>query len=362
MSTNFKHLVAALLDKDVSKRLGCERGAIELKNHKWFRSIHWALIHHRPPPIVPDAKMDRFLEARGIDTPQKPLRWTWGAAGSSSTDEDTCATEYQMDLSPSVSKAAARHADASDGSVDKMAMSPRSELERVKAMLDPSRKSKSARAPRKHRQRDSFSEWLHCRTLMEQAASVAKEYREQVASAPALVEEAGAEVSAATACPRPNAGDEGEADRLSDDAPNLVLSHEASEDGGPKGKGRIAQFKSGHGLSVDVSSSSVGAIGLSPRVCGEESQPSVDESSSVRKRSSSGPNSVSAELRIAMHRLDSDPQNPFRNFHYASPTAAGQLRGVEQCETRSVPSSPTRIQPPSEAPQLGRARSQVSQR
>ena len=269
-----------------------------------------------------------------------------------------------MDLSPSVTKAAARHADASDGSVDKMVLSPRSEMERVKAMLDPSRKSKSARAPRKHRQRDSFSEWLHCRTLMEQAASVAKEYREQVASVPALVEEAGAEVSAATACPRPNAGDEGEgeADRLSDDAPTLVLSRNASEDGGAKGEGRIAQFKSGHGLSVAVSSSSVGAIGLSPRVCGEESQPSVDEATEVRKRSSSASSPVSAELRIAMRRLDSDPLNPYRNFHYASPTAAGQLRGVEQCETRSVPSSPTRIQPPSEAPQLGRARSQVSQR
>ena len=364
-SSNFRHLVAALLDKDVSKRLGCARGAIELKNHKWFRAIHWALIHNRPPPIVPDAKMDKFLEARGIDTPQKPLRWTWGAAGSSSTDDDTCATEYQMDLSPSVARAPAHHADAGDAgdaSADEIVVPPRSGLERAKAMLDPSRKSKSAREPRKHRQRDSFSEWLHCRALMEEAATAAKEYREQVASVPALVEEAGAEVSAAAACPCPSVVGEGESGRLSDDAPSLVLSASTGEGGGAPGERRIAQFKSGHGLSVNVSSSSVGALGLSPRVSGDQCRLSADAPSGTpRKRSSSGPDPVSEELRIAMRRLDSDPQNPFRNFHYASPTAAGQLRGAEGGETRSVPSSPTRlgsVPKPNRPPRLGRAQSQ----
>ena len=48
--------------KDEFKRLGCKLGASDVKNHIFFRPVHWALLRNSTPPIIPvmgqDAEKD----------------------------------------------------------------------------------------------------------------------------------------------------------------------------------------------------------------------------------------------------------------------------------------------------------------
>ncbi|EJT97592.1 Pkinase-domain-containing protein [Dacryopinax primogenitus] len=48
-----KDIIFRLLDKHESTRLGSRSGASEVKNHKWFSKINWALLRNQTPPIVP---------------------------------------------------------------------------------------------------------------------------------------------------------------------------------------------------------------------------------------------------------------------------------------------------------------------
>jgi protein-serine/threonine kinase len=52
-TTMCKSVIKKLLCKDEHKRLGSGSGASEVKQHRWFASINFALLRHLPPPIVP---------------------------------------------------------------------------------------------------------------------------------------------------------------------------------------------------------------------------------------------------------------------------------------------------------------------
>ncbi|KAE8669590.1 Protein kinase G11A [Hibiscus syriacus] len=48
-----KDLIRGLLVKDPQKRLGFKRGATEIKQHPFFKSVNWALIRTTHPPEIP---------------------------------------------------------------------------------------------------------------------------------------------------------------------------------------------------------------------------------------------------------------------------------------------------------------------
>ncbi|KAJ8798844.1 hypothetical protein J1605_000001 [Eschrichtius robustus] len=55
-SPELQSLLEGLLQRDVSKRLGCHgRGAQELKTHDFFRGIDWQQVYLQkyPPPLIP---------------------------------------------------------------------------------------------------------------------------------------------------------------------------------------------------------------------------------------------------------------------------------------------------------------------
>lgn len=43
----------ALLVKDEHKRLGARAGAADVKSHKFFKNVNWALLRNQKPPIIP---------------------------------------------------------------------------------------------------------------------------------------------------------------------------------------------------------------------------------------------------------------------------------------------------------------------
>lgn len=53
ISHSCKNLIKKLLIKDEAKRLGLKLGALEVKNHPWFKLTQWALLRHQKPPMVP---------------------------------------------------------------------------------------------------------------------------------------------------------------------------------------------------------------------------------------------------------------------------------------------------------------------
>ncbi|KAJ3263097.1 hypothetical protein HDU77_011280 [Chytriomyces hyalinus] len=53
VSKNCKSIIAKLLHKDDTKRLGSKAGAAEIKIHPFFKDINWALLLNMRPPIIP---------------------------------------------------------------------------------------------------------------------------------------------------------------------------------------------------------------------------------------------------------------------------------------------------------------------
>lgn len=61
ISAEAKNLLQGLLQPDPSKRLGSNRGAIEVKEHPWLREVNWTNVYRREPqscfpnfpPILP---------------------------------------------------------------------------------------------------------------------------------------------------------------------------------------------------------------------------------------------------------------------------------------------------------------------
>ncbi|XP_010029109.2 serine/threonine-protein kinase D6PK [Eucalyptus grandis] len=57
-----RDLIQSLLVKDPKHRLAYSRGAAEVKQHQFFRSINWALIRCASPPLVPRQVTDGLME------------------------------------------------------------------------------------------------------------------------------------------------------------------------------------------------------------------------------------------------------------------------------------------------------------
>lgn len=57
VSKECKDFLKRLLSKDPKKRLGSNGGASEIRNHKWFSEINWALLLESEPPIVPGLQL-----------------------------------------------------------------------------------------------------------------------------------------------------------------------------------------------------------------------------------------------------------------------------------------------------------------
>lgn len=45
-----KDLILRLLERDVTKRIGCKSGAADIKQHPWFKKIDFAIVY--APPIT----------------------------------------------------------------------------------------------------------------------------------------------------------------------------------------------------------------------------------------------------------------------------------------------------------------------
>lgn len=66
-----RQLIHRLLHRDPANRLGSKRGANEIKQHPFFRGIHWALVRCMSPPQL-DAPIqlmgkDRYMDAKIVD-------------------------------------------------------------------------------------------------------------------------------------------------------------------------------------------------------------------------------------------------------------------------------------------------------
>ncbi|KAL4588884.1 hypothetical protein LXL04_001782 [Taraxacum kok-saghyz] len=74
-----KDLIEKLLVKDPRRRLGCSRGATDIKRHPFFDGIKWPLIRTYSPPehrgVV--IKRNSKSHASHVITPSKRRRWIW---------------------------------------------------------------------------------------------------------------------------------------------------------------------------------------------------------------------------------------------------------------------------------------------
>ena len=64
ISPQCKAIIRKLLTKNEKKRVGGRAGASDIKVQPWFKSITWALLRHRTPPILPltDPKKQQLLQ------------------------------------------------------------------------------------------------------------------------------------------------------------------------------------------------------------------------------------------------------------------------------------------------------------
>ncbi|KAJ0250484.1 Serine/threonine-protein kinase WAG1 [Hirschfeldia incana] len=80
-----KDLIKKLLVKDPMKRLGCARGAQDIKRHPFFEGIKWPLIrNYKPPEIRGLVKKSTKAHAGHVTGASSPRRrkWLWGALSS----------------------------------------------------------------------------------------------------------------------------------------------------------------------------------------------------------------------------------------------------------------------------------------
>eukprot|EP00042_Codosiga_hollandica_P058880 m.894882 g.894882 ORF g.894882 m.894882 type:complete len:840 (+) comp59989_c0_seq10:2907-5426(+) len=69
LSFEGRELLSALLERNVSGRLGSRRGASEIRNHAWFASIDWQALadHQLQPPITPSSTQVNAKDANEIE-------------------------------------------------------------------------------------------------------------------------------------------------------------------------------------------------------------------------------------------------------------------------------------------------------
>ncbi|PWA47050.1 protein kinase superfamily protein [Artemisia annua] len=74
-----KDLIEQLLVKDTSKRLGCARGATDIKRHPFFDGIKWPLIRTYSPPELRGLSVKKSGKARDglVTVMPKKRRWIW---------------------------------------------------------------------------------------------------------------------------------------------------------------------------------------------------------------------------------------------------------------------------------------------
>ncbi|KAI3856307.1 hypothetical protein MKX03_014897 [Papaver bracteatum] len=65
-----RDLIRGLLVKEPQHRLAYRRGATEIKQHPFFQSVNWALIHCTNPPDVPKPFMAELLQSEMSTTPK----------------------------------------------------------------------------------------------------------------------------------------------------------------------------------------------------------------------------------------------------------------------------------------------------
>ncbi|XP_071691827.1 serine/threonine-protein kinase WAG1-like [Rutidosis leptorrhynchoides] len=71
-------LIKQLLVKDCGERLGCARGATDIKRHPFFDGIKWPLIRtYNPPELRGVTVKSSKAHASQVSTPSKRRRWIW---------------------------------------------------------------------------------------------------------------------------------------------------------------------------------------------------------------------------------------------------------------------------------------------
>jgi hypothetical protein len=70
ISRQCKSILTGLLTKDPRRRLGCRTGAGDVRAHKWFRDVNFALLRNTTPPLKP--KCCEY----SIQTPASGLEWS----------------------------------------------------------------------------------------------------------------------------------------------------------------------------------------------------------------------------------------------------------------------------------------------
>ncbi|CAH2040338.1 unnamed protein product [Thlaspi arvense] len=71
-----KDLMAQLLVKDPSKRMGSVMGAAAIKRHPFFDGVNWALLRCTPPPFIPCTVTHRKFAAKNDDCPNASIHST----------------------------------------------------------------------------------------------------------------------------------------------------------------------------------------------------------------------------------------------------------------------------------------------
>ncbi|KAM0791480.1 hypothetical protein ACM66B_005933 [Microbotryomycetes sp. NB124-2] len=89
-TTVCKSVIKRLLCKDEHKRLGSQSGASEVKQHRWFSNINFALLRHLEPPIKPATTSTgesihyrSLRESKSLDLESQGAAWgAWPQDGS----------------------------------------------------------------------------------------------------------------------------------------------------------------------------------------------------------------------------------------------------------------------------------------